>query len=216
MGTLNRLLEKLGLRSRRKPRTFMINNPEYDGFSIGEWTYGRPRVPRGDDGVTLRIGRFCSFASGVTILTGCEHRADWVSTYPFQFLGEFQPPLPSASRAKGDVDIGHDVWVATDALILSGVRIGNGAVIAARSVVTKDVPPYAVAAGVPARVVKFRFDAETIAALQAIAWWDWPIERIREAAPFLMSSDVSEFIRRYGASGREADRGLGMNSNGVR
>jgi carbonic anhydrase/acetyltransferase-like protein (isoleucine patch superfamily) len=95
--------------------------------------------------------------------------------------------------------IGHDVWVGVDALILSGVTIGNGAVIAARSVVTKDVPPYAIVAGSPARVVKYRFDEDTIAVLLAIAWWDWPQAKIEEALPLLMSPNLDTFIRRYGA-----------------
>lgn len=199
MGRLKDFLAKIGLNTARPSRTFMINNPDYQGFSIGEWTYGHPHVPQGDDGTTLRIGRFCSFASGVTILTGCNHRTDWISTYPFQQVYGPDRPLPFPSRSKGDVVIGHDVWVGVDALILSGVTIGNGAVIAARSVVTKDVPPYAIVAGSPARVVKYRFDEETIAALQAIAWWDWPQEKIEGALPLLMSSDLNAFIRRYGS-----------------
>ncbi len=201
MRAVKRWLQKFGLRTARPMGPFMANHPDYTGLSIGAWTYGLPRVPRGDDGTTLRVGRFCSFASGVTILTGCDHRADWISTYPFHLLGGDTTRLPYASRSKGDVVIGHDVWVATDALILSGVTIGNGAVVAARSVVTKDVPPYAIVAGVPARVVKYRFDPGTIAALQSIAWWDWPIERIREAAPLLMSSNMEAFLQRYRPSG---------------
>jgi acetyltransferase-like isoleucine patch superfamily enzyme len=199
MGRLKDFLAKIGLNTARPSRTFMINNPEYRGFSIGEWTYGHPHVPRGDDGTTLRIGRFCSFASGVTILTGCNHRTDWISTYPFQHVYGPDRPLPFPSRSKGDVMIGHDVWVGVDALILSGVTIGNGAVIAARSVVTKDVPPYAIVAGSPARVVKYRFDEDTIAVLLAIAWWDWPQAKIEEALPLLMSPNLDTFIRRYGA-----------------
>ncbi|GKS59005.1 acetyltransferase [Nitrospira sp.] len=176
----------------------MNQNPAYAGFQIGDWTYGSPTVPRCLDGATLRIGRFCAIASGVTILTGLEHRTDWISTYHFHLLGETGRDLPYASRTKGDVVIGHDVWVANDVLILSGVSIGNGAVVAARSVVTKDVPAYAIVAGVPAKVVRYRFDPPTVEALQAIAWWNWPIERIREAAPLLMSSDVKALLRQYG------------------
>lgn len=197
MKSLRRRLEKLGLLAPKKPRTFMRNNPLYDGFAIGEWSYGQPHVPRGDDGTTLRVGRFCSFASGVTILTGCNHRVDWVSTYPFHLLGAPQASLPYPSRSHGDVVIGHDVWVGTDALILSGVTIGNGAVIGARAVVTHDIPSYAIVAGVPARVIRYRFPQETIEALQTIAWWDWPIDTIRTVAPQLMNDDIDGFIARY-------------------
>lgn len=199
MGKLKHWLEKVGLRTARPSQTFMINHPDYKGFSIGEWTYGHPRVPRGDDGTTLKVGRFCAFASGVTILTGCNHRTDWISTYPFQSIFGPDRGLPFPSRSKGDVEIGHDVWVGVDALILSGVTVGTGAVVAARSVVTKDVPPYAIVVGSPARIVKYRFDQDTINALLAIAWWDWPLSKIEEALPLLMSSDLATFIRRYGA-----------------
>lgn len=199
MKALKTLLEKIGRRTARPSRMFMINHPDYQGFSIGEWTYGHPHVPRGDDGTTLKVGRFCSFASGVTILTGCNHRTDWISTYPFQNLYGRDRELPFPSWSKGDVVIGHDVWVGVDALILSGVTIGHGAVIAARSVVTKDVPPYAIAAGSPARIVKYRFDHHTIAALLAIAWWDWPQPKIDEALPLLMSPNLDAFLKRYGS-----------------
>ncbi len=197
MKALRTWLEQLGVLAPKKRRTFMSQNPIYDGLAIGDWSYGRPNVPRGDDGTTLRVGRFCSFASGVTILTGCNHRVDWVSTYPFQILGDSREALPYPSRSHGDVVIGHDVWVGVDALILSGVTIGNGAVIGARAVVTHDIPPYGIAAGVPAKVLRYRFPQATIDALQAIAWWDWPIDKIRAAAPQLMSGDLDGFIARH-------------------
>lgn len=195
---LSKLLSRLGFR-KEKLKFFMRNNSDYAGFEIGEWSYGDPRVPRGDDGTTLRVGRFCSIATGVTILTGCDHCLDWVSAYPFQLVFGYERGLPYPSRSKGDVVIGHDVWIGTDAMILSGVSVGNGAVVAARSVVTRDVPPYAVVAGSPARIVKFRFDQPTIEALQEIAWWSWPIEKVEEALPLLMAGDAEAFIERYRA-----------------
>lgn len=197
MGTVRRILEQVGLCAPRPSRIFMANNPDYQGFEIGEWTYGHPNVPRGDDGTTLRVGRYCSFASGVTILTGCNHQASWVSTYPFQNIFRDRRSLPFPSWSRGDVVIGHDVWVGVDALILSGVTIGNGAIIGARSVVTRDVPPYAIVVGAPARIAKYRFDLATIQALQEIAWWNWPLEQVQEAAPLLMSSDLEAFVQRY-------------------
>ena len=146
----------------------------------------------------MTVGKFCSFADEVKILVGQEHRLDWVSTYPFGVAFPDVEGLPFPARTKGDVVIGHDVWIGTGALILSGVTIGNGAVIGARSVVTHDVPPYAVVGGVPARVIKFRFDASTIETLQRLAWWDWPDDKIKDALPLLMSADVRGFLSRYG------------------
>jgi acetyltransferase-like isoleucine patch superfamily enzyme len=181
------------------PKLFMHFNERYAAHHIGEWTYGEPQIPPGDDGTTLTMGKFCSIGSGVTILTGCEHRMDWVSTYPFKILFETANTLPLPSRSKGNVTIGHDVWIGIDALILSGVTIGNGAVIGARAVVTHDVAPYSVVAGVPARHIRFRFDRATIDALERIAWWSWPLPKIEAALPLLQSGDIKSFLNTYGA-----------------
>jgi len=191
---------------RRDGSFFMHHNETYIAHRIGDWTYGSPDIPWGDEGGTLTVGRFCSFADEVKILTGHEHRLDWVSTYPFAVAFPDVEGLPFPARTKGHVVIGHDVWIGTGALIMSGVTIGNGAAIGARSVVTHDVPPYAVVAGVPARVLKFRFDESTIAALQKVAWWDWPEQKIKEALPLLMSADVKGFLAKYGQSGIEGRR----------
>jgi hypothetical protein len=122
-------------------------------------------------------------------LRGHEHRIDWESTYPFSVAFPDVGGLPFPARTKGNVVIGHDVWIGLGVLIMSGVTIGNGAVIGARSVVTRDVPP---------KVIKFRFDAPTVEALQRIAWRDWPEQKIREALPLLMSDDIRGFLARYG------------------
>ncbi len=169
----------------------------YRHYAIGAHTYGSPRVLSWDETTSLAIGRYCSIARGVTIALGGEHRSDWVTTYPF---GEFWPEaagIEGHPRSRGDVVIGNDVWIGLDALILSGVTIGDGAVIGARAVVTKDVPPYAVVAGNPAQVVKYRFDDETIARLLAIRWWDWPEAKVREHLSALMSPDVAAFARTH-------------------
>jgi len=197
--TLKDILSRLGLARRRGNTFFTSLNPVYDKHRFGRWTYGSPDIPYGDEGSTLTVGKFCSFADEVRILTGHEHRIDWVSTYPFAVAFPDAKNLPFPARTKGNVVIGHDVWIGTGALILSGVTIGNGAVIGARSVVTHDVPPYAVVGGVPARVIKFRFDAPTIEALQRVAWWDWPEQKIQEALPLLMSDDVRGFLAKYGS-----------------
>jgi acetyltransferase-like isoleucine patch superfamily enzyme len=169
--------------------------------TVGRHTYGRPRIRayRGSER-RVSIGSFCSISPGVEIITGGVHPADWVSLYPFRIKwglkGAYQDGMPTS---RGDVEIGSDVWLGTGVLILSGVKIGHGTVVAARSVVTRDIPPYSVAAGIPARVVRKRFSEDQIQRLLKIAWWDWPEERIQEAVPWLSSSRIDEFLARYGA-----------------
>src|SRR6185503_10124529 len=147
----------------------------------------------------VRIGSFCSIAPEVEIITGGIHPAEWVSLFPFRtrwgLPGGYQDGMPTS---RGDVTIGSDVWIGTGAMILSGVTIGDGALVAARAVVTKDLPPFAVAAGAPARVISMRFEPATIERLLAIRWWDWPEEKIRESVDLLSSPRVEEFLRRYG------------------
>jgi len=174
---------------------YLARNPAFSEYNIGDWTQGCLRVRSLSKGkkLNLRIGRFCCFAEGSTILLGGERRVDWVTTFAF-VKGE---PFPGAFDRNGNVVIGNDVLVGEDALILSGITIGDGAVIGARSLVRRDVPPYAIVAGNPGRVAGFRFDKETIKDLLEIAWWDWPPERIEEAFPLLFSNDVAAFIKKY-------------------
>jgi acetyltransferase-like isoleucine patch superfamily enzyme len=131
-------------------------------------------------------------------MLGGNHRVDWVTTYPFNVLFPEGRSFKGHPHSKGDVIVGHDVWIGTDALILSGVKIGNGAVVGARSVVARSVAPYAVVAGNPARVVRLRFPEEQIRELERIAWWDWPIEKIQAAWPLLLSSNLDGFLERHG------------------
>jgi len=181
---------------------FTNQQPQYKQYEIGDWTYGRPIVLDWGDGGTLKIGRFCSIARNVTILVGGEHHLDWVTTYPFPELWRNGATAKTgkSSRSKGSVLIMNDVWIGTGAIILSGVTIHNGAVIGAGSVVTGDVPAYSVVAGNPARVLRTRFQPDIIAQLQRIAWWDWSAEKIRAAWPALMSSDIQDFIHKYGVN----------------
>ena len=185
---------------------FLAQNRRFASYQIGEWTYGYPEVLSWGEGAQLSIGRFCSIAQGVTVLLGGEHRADFVTTYPFSALIAGAEPYGATSRAKGDVVIGHDVWIGEGALVRSGVVIGNGAVIAARSVVARDVAPYSIVGGNPARHIRFRFSPEVIDALQRIAWWDWPPSRIEEAWPLLLSAHVAAFVARYDRAADEAQR----------
>ena len=176
---------------------FLNQNPWLARYDVGEFSYGNVKVVNWAEGSTLRIGRFCSVSPTTTILLGGEHRIDWVTTFPFpEVLGNVEQ-FPGYVRTKGDVIIGNDVWIGDSAIVLSGVRVGNGAVIGAGSVVAKSVPAYAVVTGNPAEFLFYRFPAEQIAALERIAWWDWPIEKVKENLPLLLSGDVGAFIAKH-------------------
>ncbi len=158
------------------------------------------------------MGPFCSVAAGVKVFLGGEHRTDWVSTYPFtEFWPEVSQGITGHPLSRGDVVIGHDVWIGTEAMIMSGVRIGNGAVIGARAVVTKDVPHYAIVAGNPARVIRNRFSDDVVDRLQRLAWWDWDDKRIERFLPMLLSGDVERFL----LSTEGGDRSSTMPARGV-
>lgn len=159
-------------------------------FVIGPYTYGRPKVRFSESGAKLTIGRYGSIADGVEILLGGNHELGWATTYPFPALPRLWPEAAGMSghhTTRGDVTIGHDVWLGSQCMILSGVSIGHGAVVAARAVVTRDVPPYAIVAGNPARIVKRRFDDARIEQLLASRWWLRPEAEIRKLIPVLMS-----------------------------
>jgi chloramphenicol O-acetyltransferase type B len=162
---------------------------------VGTGTYGYPQVEIYDRDTVLRVGRYSSIASGVTLLLGGEHRTDWVSSFPLRVVER----LPGAETgehmpARGDLVIGCDVWIGYGALITSGVTIGHGAVVGAGAVVAADVPPYAVVAGNRAQVVRHRFPPDQVEALLALAWWDWPRERILASVGGLNGQRVPEFL----------------------
>ncbi|WP_108051881.1 CatB-related O-acetyltransferase [Bosea sp. 124] len=165
--------------------------------AVGAWTYGRPKVRFPESGAKLTIGRYGSIADGVEILLGGNHRTDWATTYPFPELARLWPDatgIAGSHTTRGDVAIGHDVWLGSQCMVLSGVTIGTGAVIAARAVVTRDVPPYAIVGGNPARVLRLRFGEETIAALLATRWWELPRETVNELMPLLMSERIDALL----------------------
>ncbi len=168
------------------------------GFvAIGAYTYGRPKIRFPESGAKLVIGRYGSIADGVEILLGGNHRLDWVTSYPFPAMPRLWPAaagIPGSDATRGDVVIGHDVWLGSQCMILSGVTIGHGAAVAARAVVTRDVPPYAIVAGNPARVVRLRFDEATIAALLVTRWWDLPKPQIDALLTLLLGSRIDDFV----------------------
>ena len=145
----------------------------------------------------LIIGKFCSIACGAKFLfNSANHKMASLSTYTFPlFFEEWGLEKENVAQAwdqKGDIIIGNDVWIGYEAVILSGVTIGDGAVIGCRAVVTKDVPPYTIVGGVPAKPIRKRFDEETIKELQKIKWWDWPEEKIAGKIPAIQAGDLEE------------------------
>lgn len=150
------------------------------------------------NGDRLAIGRFCSLACGVRFLfNSANHTLGSLSTYPFPiFWGEEwgidKSEVASAWDNRGDIVVGNDVWIGYEAVVMAGVTIGDGAIVASRAVVTRDVPPYAIVGGVPAKVIKYRFDDDTIRRLLEIRWWEWPAGKIRKALPFIRSGAVGE------------------------
>ncbi len=144
--------------------------------------------------VKLIIGKFCAIAAETRFIMTGDHKLDAISTFPFPI---FEHGWETAFNVfdlpvKGDIVVGNDVWFGYDCLIKGGVKIGDGAIIAARAVVVKDVPPYAIVAGNPAQVVKMRFDHPTIQRLLNIAWWNWDIEKITRHLDLICNLDVHQ------------------------
>jgi acetyltransferase-like isoleucine patch superfamily enzyme len=183
-----------------KRRTIGANLPpdllaeRYPDYEIGRGSYGDLIVVRYPGDARLRMGAYCSVAAEVKVMLGGEHRPDWTTTYPFPARDPRFAAIEGHPRTKGDVVIGNDVWLGREAMILSGVTIGDGAVVGARALVTRDVPPYAIVAGNPAQFVRSRFAPEIVARLLAIRWWDWPEERIARAVPQMLDRDITAFL----------------------
>ena len=155
----------------------------------------------GPDADRLVIGSFCSIGTGASfVMAGNQgHRHDWISTFPFFFLPD-EPAFAGARngyRPAGDTVIGHDVWIGAEAMIMPGIRVGHGALIGARAVVTRDVEPYAVVAGNPARVIRMRFGEAERAMLLEMRWWDWTDHQLRDAMALLTDGDVVALHRHW-------------------
>jgi virginiamycin A acetyltransferase len=181
-----------------------IDHPRFD---VGDYTYASAHVPPDDWAAHLApwlygfsperlvIGRFCQIADGVRFVTSsANHRHDGISTFPFAIFGggEGDPfARPSMPGPGPDTVVGHDVWFGTGATILPGARIGSGTIVAAGAVVGGEVPSYSVVGGNPARVIRPRFEAETVERILAVAWWDWPIDDILAHEAEICGGDVA-------------------------
>ena len=195
---LSRIYSSRAVLSKTSLATYLSRYKSYPTWSIGNWSYGNPRIV-GEGQALLTIGNFVSIADKVTIFLGHEHHIDRISTYPFCMTGKsflLDPTLTDHPKTKGDVVIGSDVWIGYGATLLSGLSVGHGAVIGASSLVTKDVPPFAVVGGNPATILKYRFPPHVIHALLESCWWEWQDETIRQNISLFYSTDMDFVVAR--------------------
>lgn len=177
--------------------TYYDDTEDPTGFERNNVLFNYPEF-----GDKLIIGKFCSIASGTKFIMGpANHRISSVTTYPFNVFGgvwsERTPPHLSQLPFKGDTVIGNDVWIGRESVIMPGVKIGDGAMVAAYSVVAKDIPPYSVFGGNPARFIKKRFDDELTDILLRLKWWDLPGEELADILPLLCSPDLEKVTAEF-------------------
>lgn len=168
--------------------------------TIDRYSYGieNCKIYEWGEGKSLKIGSFCSIANGVEFYLGGEHQLDTFTTYPFGHIYTEYLPFeanPNHPLSKGDIVIGNDVWIGSNVTILSGVNIGHGAVLGANSLITKDVNPYCIVAGNPAKVIKQRFNYSIIEELLNLSWWNLDIEKISKIIPLLLEYPTIKRIR---------------------
>lgn len=164
-------------------------------LTVGFGTYGRPIIINSVPTDSVSIGKFCSISAGVKIFGGGEHDTNRVSTYPFRTILT-DPEVNCDVQTKGPTIIGNEVWIGTDALVLSGVTIGDGAVIGARALVCSEVAPYTVVGGNPAKIIRRRFSDLQITELLKIRWWDWDARKIEENVDWFYKP-VDAFIQNF-------------------
>lgn len=182
---------------------FLKNFITRPNIEVGDYTYyDDPKGPERFEenvlyhfefiGDRLVIGRFCSIAAETRfIMNGGNHAADWFTTYPFPiFAHGWETAMPDAWPNRGDTVVGHDVWIGYGCTIMPGVHIGDGAIIATRSVVTRDVEPFAIVGGNPAALIRYRFDETTRRELSRIAWWDWDAAKITRNVKAICAHDL--------------------------
>lgn len=184
----------------RNPNLVVEKYSYYSGYYHGHSFEDCARYLLPDEGADrLVIGSFCSIGSGAAfIMAGNQgHRNEWISTFPFFFMPEV-PEFENAGNGylpAGDTVIGNDVWIGSEAIIMPGITVGDGAVIGTRALVTKNVDPYAIVGGNPAKTIRKRFDDDSIALLLEMKWWDWPAARLKAAMPLMTSGNVAELYR---------------------
>jgi len=187
------------IKKKHRDRNLVFHGSTQPKLNIGAHTYANGlTIYCWNSDFELSIGKYCSIADNVTVIAGGEHHMEWVSTYPFadrwKLVSEKEQPK---ALDKGEIKIGNDVWVGHGATILSGVIIGDGAVIGAMAVVTKNVEPYSVVAGNPAKFIKRRFPDSIVESLIKIKWWDWSENKIQESQELFQNPEA--FILKYGA-----------------
>ncbi|KZN34580.1 Vat [Pseudoalteromonas luteoviolacea S2607] len=184
---------------------FLKNFITSNNILVGDYTYyDDPQGPENFEknvlyhfdfiGDKLIIGKFCAIATGVKfIMNGANHKMSGFSTYPFYIFGKgWEKAMPKDGELpfKGDTEIGHDVWIGYESTVMAGVKIGSGAIVASKSVVTQDVPPYSVVGGNPAKVIRMRFEQPVIDELLNIAWWNWTADKITENLDAIVGCDL--------------------------
>ena len=170
-------------------------------MKVGKYTYGIQHIKQlWSQYGKLEIGAFCSIAENVTVFLAGNHSYEWLTTFPFGTVNKmiFNKPIPQGTRLNKskcfDIKIGNDVWIAGGVTIMGGVTIGDGVVIARNSHVVKDIPPYAIVGGNPARVIKFRLSEENIKRMLKLKWWNLPDKTINKISPLLCSSDINRLL----------------------
>ena len=174
----------------------------YSGYYHGHGFDECARFLLPEEGVDkLVIGSFCSIGSGAAfIMAGNQgHRRDWISTFPFYWMPEIDAfeGARNGFEPAGDTVIGNDIWIGTEAIVMPGVKIGHGAVIGTRALVTKDVEPYAIVGGNPSKTLRMRFVEADIARLLELRWWDWSDDELKSAMPLLTDGDISALYRHW-------------------
>lgn len=200
MAPFKKLRTKLGIRKRKSHETIAEEKAtEAKQFaSIGRYTYGvsNHNIFGCGPKAQFEIGSFCSIAEGVVFMCRGHHPTHTVSSFPFETMFPGGEQDPDLHIGKTGIKIGNDVWIGRDALIMPQVTIGNGAVVGAGAIVTKDVPAYAIVAGVPTKLIRHRFDNSIIECLETIAWWDWSDEKISKYLKDFQLP-ISEFVAKH-------------------
>lgn len=191
-------LKNLILKRSNRARRMRDLKTKLSQIDAGFGSYGieNIKIHTWNEGTKLRIGKYCSLAGNIQIFLGGNHDVKRISTYPFGDGPALIGPSEGHPKSNGDVVIGNDVWIGSHASIMSGINIGDGAVIAAFSHVVSDVEPYSIVGGNPAKLIKKRFDEESIQELLKLKWWDWPADKVLLKREELISTDLELFKER--------------------